>query len=37
VIEQMHQETDCLGVGKLEDLLKAGDTWTVSEHVPAAN
>src|SRR4030095_9014041 len=26
VIEQMHQETDRLGVGKLEELLKAGDT-----------
>jgi 2-oxoglutarate ferredoxin oxidoreductase subunit beta len=37
VVEQMQQETDRLGVGKLEDLMKAGDTWTVSEHVPAAN
>ncbi len=37
VVEQMQQETDRLGVGKLEELLKAGDTWTVSEHVPAAN
>jgi 2-oxoglutarate ferredoxin oxidoreductase subunit beta len=37
VVEQMQQETDRLGVGKLDDLLKAGDTWTVSEHQPAAN
>jgi 2-oxoglutarate/2-oxoacid ferredoxin oxidoreductase subunit beta len=31
VVEQIHQETGRLGVGKLEDLLKAGDTWTVPE------
>ena len=37
VVEQIQHETDRLGVGKLEDLMKAGDTWTVSEHVPAAN
>jgi 2-oxoglutarate ferredoxin oxidoreductase subunit beta len=30
VLEQMQQETDRLGVGKLEDLLKSGDTWTVA-------
>jgi 2-oxoglutarate/2-oxoacid ferredoxin oxidoreductase subunit beta len=37
VVEQIQQETDRLGVGKLEELLHAGDTWTVSEPVPAAN
>jgi 2-oxoglutarate ferredoxin oxidoreductase subunit beta len=35
VVEQIQQETDRLGVGKLDDLLKAGDTWTVAEQVPA--
>ena len=35
VIAQLQTETDRLGVGKLEDLLKAGDTWTVGE--PAAS
>ncbi len=29
VMEQLHQETDRLGIGKLDALLKAGDTWTV--------
>ena len=29
VVEQMQQETDRLGLGKLDALLKAGDTWTV--------
>jgi 2-oxoglutarate ferredoxin oxidoreductase subunit beta len=29
VVEQIQQETDRLGVGKLDALLKAGDTWTV--------
>jgi 2-oxoglutarate/2-oxoacid ferredoxin oxidoreductase subunit beta len=37
VVGQMQTETDRMGVGKLEDLLKAGDTWTVEEHVPAAS
>ena len=37
VVDQIHAETDRLGVGKLEDLLKAGDTWTVTEPVPAAS
>jgi 2-oxoglutarate ferredoxin oxidoreductase subunit beta len=31
VMDQMHAETSRLGVGKLDDLLKAGDTWIVSE------
>jgi 2-oxoglutarate/2-oxoacid ferredoxin oxidoreductase subunit beta len=31
VVEQMQQETDRLGLGKLDDLLKAGDTWTVGQ------
>ncbi|HWM94592.1 MAG TPA: 2-oxoacid:ferredoxin oxidoreductase subunit beta [Thermoanaerobaculia bacterium] len=31
VTDQMHAETTRLGVGKLEDLLKAGDTWVVQE------
>jgi 2-oxoglutarate ferredoxin oxidoreductase subunit beta len=31
VISQLQTETDRLGVGKLEDLLKAGDTWVVGE------
>jgi 2-oxoglutarate ferredoxin oxidoreductase subunit beta len=31
VIAQMQTETDRLGVGKLEDLLRAGDTWVVEE------
>ncbi len=31
VITQLQTETDRLGVGKLEDLLKAGDTWVVGE------
>ena len=35
VIAQMQTETERLGVGKLEDLLKAGDTWTVGGQ-PAA-
>ncbi|MBW8879434.1 MAG: 2-oxoacid:ferredoxin oxidoreductase subunit beta [Acidobacteria bacterium] len=29
VVEQMQQETGRLGLGKLDALLKAGDTWTV--------
>jgi 2-oxoglutarate ferredoxin oxidoreductase subunit beta len=29
--DQMRHETDRLGVGKLDDLLKAGDTWVVPE------
>jgi 2-oxoglutarate ferredoxin oxidoreductase subunit beta len=35
VVEQIQQETDRLGVGKLEELLHSGDTWTVEEHVAA--
>jgi 2-oxoglutarate ferredoxin oxidoreductase subunit beta len=31
VVEQIQHETDRLGMGKLEDLLRAGDTWTVEE------
>jgi hypothetical protein len=31
VISQIQTETDRLGLGKLEDLLKAGDTWEVGE------
>jgi 2-oxoglutarate/2-oxoacid ferredoxin oxidoreductase subunit beta len=31
VISQIQTETDRLGVGRLEDLLKAGDTWVVGE------
>jgi 2-oxoglutarate ferredoxin oxidoreductase subunit beta len=31
VSDQMRHETDRLGVGKLEDLLKAGDTWVVPD------
>ena len=31
VMDQMHSETNRLGVGKLDDLLKAGDTWIVSD------
>ncbi|MFL6236023.1 MAG: 2-oxoacid:ferredoxin oxidoreductase subunit beta [Thermoanaerobaculia bacterium] len=31
VIAQLQTETDRLGIGKLEDLLKAGDTWVVGE------
>ena len=31
MIAQMQTETERLGVGKLEDLLRAGDTWTVGE------
>jgi 2-oxoglutarate/2-oxoacid ferredoxin oxidoreductase subunit beta len=31
VTDQMRHETDRLGVGKLEDLLRAGDTWIVPE------
>ena len=31
VTDQMIAETSRLGVGKLDDLLKAGDTWIVSE------
>jgi hypothetical protein len=37
VAGQMQGETDSMGVGKLEDLLKGGDTWTVTEPVPAEN
>jgi len=36
VVEQMQTETERLGVGKLDDLLKAGETWTVGE-AQAAN
>ena len=32
-MDQMHAETNRLGVGKLEDLLKAGDTWVVPDGV----
>jgi 2-oxoglutarate ferredoxin oxidoreductase subunit beta len=32
VVEQIQHETERLGVGKLDDLLRLGDTWTVSEH-----
>jgi 2-oxoglutarate ferredoxin oxidoreductase subunit beta len=31
VVEQIQHETDRLGMGKLDDLLKSGDTWTVEE------
>jgi 2-oxoglutarate ferredoxin oxidoreductase subunit beta len=31
VVDQMQQETDRLGLGKLDALLKAGDTWTVGQ------
>src|SRR5262249_57862389 len=31
VISQLQTETDRLGVGRLEDLLKGGDTWVVGE------
>jgi 2-oxoglutarate ferredoxin oxidoreductase subunit beta len=31
VMDQMHAETNRLGIGKLDDLLRAGDTWIVSE------
>jgi 2-oxoglutarate/2-oxoacid ferredoxin oxidoreductase subunit beta len=31
VLAQMQTETERLGLGKLEDLLKSGDTWTVGE------
>jgi 2-oxoglutarate/2-oxoacid ferredoxin oxidoreductase subunit beta len=31
VMDQMHAETSRLGVGKLDDLLRAGDTWIVPE------
>ncbi|HKV12897.1 MAG TPA: 2-oxoacid:ferredoxin oxidoreductase subunit beta, partial [Thermoanaerobaculia bacterium] len=37
VVDQIQYETDRMGVGKLEDLLKSGDTWTVNEAVPAEN
>jgi 2-oxoglutarate ferredoxin oxidoreductase subunit beta len=37
VVGQMQAETDRMGIGKLEDLLKGGDTWTVTEPVPAAS
>jgi len=32
VVDQIQHETERLGLGKLEDLLFAGDTWTVNEH-----
>ncbi|HEY4564755.1 MAG TPA: 2-oxoacid:ferredoxin oxidoreductase subunit beta [Thermoanaerobaculia bacterium] len=37
VISQLQTETDRLGVGRLEDLLKGGDTWVVGEegHAPS--
>jgi 2-oxoglutarate/2-oxoacid ferredoxin oxidoreductase subunit beta len=35
VVEQIHSETERLGVGKLDDLLKAGETWTVGEATAA--
>ncbi|MFL6200814.1 MAG: 2-oxoacid:ferredoxin oxidoreductase subunit beta [Thermoanaerobaculia bacterium] len=31
VMDQMHAETNRLGIGKLDDLLRAGDTWIVPE------
>ena len=31
VMDQMHAETSRLGIGKLEDLLRQGDTWIVSD------
>jgi 2-oxoglutarate ferredoxin oxidoreductase subunit beta len=31
VVDQIRQETDRLGTGTLESLLKAGDTWTVGD------
>jgi 2-oxoglutarate ferredoxin oxidoreductase subunit beta len=37
VVGQIQAETDRMGVGKLEDLLKSGDTWAVTEPVPAAS
>ena len=33
VIGQLQTETDRLGVGRLEDLLKGGDTWVVGESI----
>jgi hypothetical protein len=32
VVDQNRHETERLGAGTLEQLLKAGDTWTVPEH-----
>jgi hypothetical protein len=32
VVDQNRQETERLGAGTLEQLLKAGDTWTVPDH-----
>jgi hypothetical protein len=32
VVDQIRHETDRLGVGTLEALLKKGDTWTVPDH-----
>jgi 2-oxoglutarate ferredoxin oxidoreductase subunit beta len=37
VVEQIQHETERLGVGKLDDLLRKGDTWTVGEQPAAAN
>ncbi len=31
VVAQMQDETERLGVGRLEDLLHAGDTWVVPD------
>jgi hypothetical protein len=36
VVEQNRHETERLGVGTLEDLLTAGDTWTVPDHGAAS-
>ena len=36
VVGQLQSETERLGIGKLDDLLKAGETWTVGE-TQAAN
>jgi hypothetical protein len=32
VPDQNRRETERLGVGTLEELLTAGDTWTVPDH-----
>ncbi len=36
VVEQNRQETERLGAGTLEELLTAGDTWTVPDHSAAS-
>jgi len=32
VVDQIQHETDRLGLGKLDDLLRSGDTWQVPDH-----